>query len=346
VNRTALRSGLRRTWLVWVFLAVVVVSAVRWTGSAARDDALERLDARLGDAGVGANAAMLDTEREHLEALRAFTFTEGVADALAVRDVDRLEALLGPLDANLGIPMVDVLDTRGRVLLALRGEGTVAPIYRARDGIGIVQRALSGSPDELGERFSTLVVSDEGPLVATVGPVRGGDDAVVGAILVMTPLEDVLTTSTNEHGTWLTVYSASGGVPLATTAPAKPRTLTGSLQSLLPDDRLPVASSYRVPDGRARELLGALVVRHEPVAWIGAAEVDDTGAVGTQVSTLTALALLAVGLLVTLVILRWTRGGDRDDGATPPSTEQDVRAELPPIPDPVPMPVPAGRQRW
>src|SRR5204863_231491 len=83
----------------------------------------------------------------------------------------------------------------------------------------------------------------------------------------MTPLEDVLAASAAKHGAFATVYTGTAGVPLATTAPVKPRTLPEPLHHLLPAENLPVRSSYSVPGGTAREQLGSLVVRNQPVAW-------------------------------------------------------------------------------
>ena len=43
-----------------------------------------------------------------------------------------------------------------------------------------------------------------------------------------------------------------------------------------------MTSGYKVPGGNAREQLGALIVRHEAVAWLGVADRDKAGSVGGQ----------------------------------------------------------------
>lgn len=343
----ATRARLRSNWHVIALLVVIALSAIRWTGSVAGTEWRDALDERLADAGAGANSAMLDTERAQLTALRAFTFSSGVAEALRAVDVATIEELLGPVDANLGIPMVDVLDAKGQVVFAFRGEGQVPPIYRQRSDLGIVQRALRGEPDQYGERFTTLVVTDEGALVASVGPVRVGT-TVVGALLVMTPLADVLGASSNQHGELLTVYSGDGGVPLATTAPVKPRTLPGSLERLLPPDKLPVTSEYDIPGGGAREQLGALIIRHEAVAWLGVADRDKAGRVGGQVSLLTAFALACCCLLVTMLTVRWRKApaGPDDSGDIGADIDEPVAALPVPENDRIAVPMGAGRARW
>jgi hypothetical protein len=320
------RTRVRRTLPILVLLLVAALTVVRWTGSVAGAQWRDSLDERLADAGAGTNAAMVDTERDHLAALRGFAFTSGFAKALDELDVGTIEQLLSPVDANLGVPMVDVLDTSGRVIVAFRGERQVSPIYRDRADLGIVQRSLRGEPDEYGERFTTLVVSDEGALIASAGAVKL-DDRVVGAIMVMTPVADVLTESTNRHGALLTVYSGDGGAALATTAPVKPRTLPTSLQDSLSEDS-PTASSYGIPGGTSREQLGALIVRHETVAWLGVAERDRSGRISTHISLLTAAAILICCLLTVAATVRWRHVPRARHDATP-----EVRRPIPALPE-------------
>jgi hypothetical protein len=319
-------------------------SVVRWADHAASGEWGKSLDERLTRAGAGTNADVLDVERQHLEGLRAFSFAVGVPEALSTLDVATIERILTPVDANLSIPMVDVLDANGRVVFAFRAEGQPAPIYRDRGPVGIVTSALSGEPDSLGERFSTLLVTDEGPLIASAGPVRL-DGKVVGAVLVMTPLAEVLASSTTTHGELLTVYTAAGGAPLATTAPVKPRTLPKDLENLLPAESLPRRSSFDVPDGQVREQLGALIIRHQPVAWLGVAELDKSGDVGGQIVVIFVFGLLAVGVLVVVIGVLWRRDGDDGPG-------DDADDDVFPIGE-LPVPAPArqtvtqgGRTRW
>lgn len=338
------RERLRRCWPLLAALLVLALVLVRWTGSVAANEWRRSLDERLADGGAGTNAAMVELERDHLAALRAFSFTSGLPEALDQLDIAAVEELLAPVDANLGVAMVDVIDESGRVVFAFRGDGQVPPIYRDRADVGIVNRALSNEPDQYGDRFSTLLVTDEGALVASAGTVELGD-RVVGALLVMTPLSDVLTTSTNLNGALLTVYSGDGGVPLATTAPVKPRTLPQSLHRLLPDEDLPVTSGYEIPGGSTREQLGSLVIRHENVAWLGVAERDRSGAVGSQVSLLAAVAILlcaGIAVALTLAWLKVVGPADDESDEAPRVPTALPKAET----DPITIPTGVGRPRW
>jgi hypothetical protein len=342
-----LRERLRRCWPIIAALVVLAIVLARWTGAVAGREWRSALDARLADGGAGTNASVLDTERDHLAALRAFTFTTGLPEALAALDLEVLEELLGPVDANLGVPMVDVLDESGRVVFAFRGQDQVPPIYRQRADMGIVQRALRGEPDQYGERFTTLVVTDEGALIASTGPVEL-NGRVIGALLVMTPLADVLTASANHNGHLLTVYSGDGGLPLATTSPVKPRALPRSLNRLLPAEDLPITSSYDVPDGSTREQLGALVVRHEPVAWLGVADVDSSGRVAREVSLVAVLGMVLTGGLVALLTIRWRKPTDEAEPLQDDASTSEPIGALEPVSetDAVRIASGAGRTRW
>ena len=335
-------ARLRRHWLAIAFLVVVVLTVARFTGNIAAERWRDSLDRQLGSAGAATNAEMLDLERNHLTALRGFAFASGFPEALDTLDIARVEELLTPVDANQGIPMVDILDPEGRVVFAFRAEGEQAPIYRTRADVGIVARALRGEADEYGDRYATLLVSDEGPLVAGSSPVKVGD-RVVGAVLVMTPLERVLDAA--DVGAFVTVYTGASGVPLATTSPVKPRTLPKALEHLLPAESLPVTSSYEVPGGTAREQLGALVIRHQPIAWLGAADVDRSADIRFDVRLVTVLGLLAAIALTAIITALWTRF----DGEPPADEPEEDDLPLGALPAPEREHAPsvrAGRQRW
>ena len=110
----------RRRWLHLALGLVVAILAIVWAGQRATQGVRDNLDARLRDAGAGADAALVSLESEQLSALRAVTFTQGVGHALAVHDVRTLNRLVTPLQANSNVPMVDVVLPNGRVELAVR----------------------------------------------------------------------------------------------------------------------------------------------------------------------------------------------------------------------------------
>lgn len=297
----------RRPWLRLIVALVAALLAVYLAGQTAARMWLEDLDERLLDAGAGTNAAAIVLEREQLEAFRSIAFSEGFAadlDALAVRAI---EEKVTPIDANHGIPMIDIVDELGRVVFAFRGEGAIRPIYRERVGVDIVRRALAGERDEYGERFTDLIATEEGPLIATAGPVRH-DDEIVGVVLLMTPLDELLSQGKNLHGADLTAYSMDRGDPLATTTPIRPRTFNTELRvELAQPENLPYPTRFKVAGDPQREQVGGLTIRHQTSAFLGSSLPDRSRQVALRVMAVAGIGLAVMAFLVGSVVHAWTR---------------------------------------
>lgn len=294
-----------RRWRIHVVLGVAVAAlAAFWAGERAASGVRAELDARLRDAGAGADAGLVTLEAEQLSALRAVTFTEGVGHALATRDVATLNRLVTPLQANADVPMVDVVLPDGRVVLAVRSKGAPAPVA-SRAGMPAIARALRQARGPRGGRSSELDLFRSGPTVVTIGPILDGAKPV-GVALAMTPLADALGRLSQEVGARLTAYDADGR-PLATTAPYEPRPLERDEARALMGGG-PVA--YRSHGGE-REALGRLILDHRPVAVLGAALHDSSWVTGRAVVLYAAIglvcAMLIVGSFSLRVANRWWR---------------------------------------
>src|SRR5690242_16018722 len=120
-KRWYLRRGLHAA--VGVLVAVLTVY---FAGQRATAGARATLDERLVQAGAGADAAVVGIESEQLSVAREVAFTQGVGAALVARDGTALNRLVTPLQANSTVPMLDVVDANGRVLLAVRSKGAPA----------------------------------------------------------------------------------------------------------------------------------------------------------------------------------------------------------------------------
>lgn len=291
----------RRHVHIAVGLLVAILAAL-WAGQRAADGVRDALDARLRDAGAGAIAGLVVVEGEQLSALRAATFTAGVGHALATRDVAALNRLVAPIQANYDVPMLDVVLPDGRVVLAVRSKGAPPPV-RSRRGMAALALSLRRAGGARGGRFSQLAILRSGPALLTIGPLEDGGRAV-GAVLVMTPLADVLGRLSQQVGTTLTAYAANGA-PIATTAPWRPKAVgPEAARTLIAGG--PIRMRY--VHGSQREALGRLIVDHQPDALLGTSLADDSWATGRAV-----LLYVVVGLLCTVVIagsfgLRLRRG--------------------------------------
>jgi hypothetical protein len=291
---------------VWIFLVLGLlmgVLAVVWAGQRAQQGVLTNLDARLRDTGAGADAALISVEAEQLSALRAITFTQGVATALANTDPAALNRLVTPLHANSGVPMVDVVRPDGRVVFAVRSKGAPRPVA-SRRGMPAIEQSMREARGARGGRFTELVVFKTGPTFVTIGPLMEANTPV-GAVLVMTPLADVLGRISQQVRADLTAYTADGD-PIATTALADPPQLARDTARRLIGGG---AIVMRYIHGDDREALGRLIVDHQPDAVLGVSLEDNSPATGHAVTLFAAL-----GLIATVMILGtfWARFANRD----------------------------------
>jgi hypothetical protein len=287
-----------RRWLHLTAGILVALLTIYLAGQRATDGARATLDDRLTAAGAGADASIVSIESEQLSAVRAVTFTQGVADALAAKDGPKLNDLVTPLQANSTVPMIDIVEPDGRVLLAVRSKGAPAPVA-SRKGLKALQLSLARADGPRGGRFSEIVIYRSGPTLLTIGPITK-DGKPVGAVLAMTPLADVLGRISQQVNVELTAYDAIGD-PIATTATYDPAAIPSSTAQALMGGGA-IVTRYVYADHR--EKLGRLIVDHEPDAVLGVALEDDSNVVG-RMTSITA----AVGLACTAIILAtwWAR---------------------------------------
>jgi hypothetical protein len=280
-----------RRWLHLALGLLVAILAIVWAGQRATDGVRANLDARLRDAGAGADAALVTLEAEQLSALRSVTFTSGVPRALATHDTATLNRLVTPLQANSDVPMVDVVLPGGRVELAVRSKGAPAPVA-SRAGLPAIAQALREARGSRGGRFSEVVIFRSGPTIVTVGPVMNGATPV-GAVLVMTPLADALGRLSQQVAADLTAYTATG-VPIATTAPFRPGPVNRSLaESLIGGGAIAMRSLH----GSEREALGRLILDHQADAVLGVALHDNSRVTGRAVTLYAGLGLVGAVLI-------------------------------------------------
>ncbi|HEX3807204.1 MAG TPA: hypothetical protein VHV52_10535 [Gaiellaceae bacterium] len=282
----------RRPWTHLILGLLVAILAITWTGERARQGVLDNLDARLRDAGAGVDAGMITVEAEQLSALRSIEFTNGVPQALEETNADELNRLVTPLQANSGVPMVDVVEPTGRVIFAVRSKGAPRPVA-SRAGMPAIAQAMREARGARGGRFSELVIFKTGPTFVTIGPLMIQKDPV-GVVLVMTPLADVLGRLSQEVRTDLTAYTQTG-VPIATTSVGTPtRVSLDTAKTLIGGG----AVINRFTAGGTREALGRLIIDHEAAAVLGVSLHDNSPATRRAVILYSLLGLLATVILI------------------------------------------------
>jgi hypothetical protein len=282
----------RRPELLLAVGVAVAILTVFFAGARAAAGTRAALDARLVTAGAGADAALVGVESEQLSAVRAIAFTQGVATALAAHDGPKLNTLVTPLQANSTVPMVDVVEPGGRVLLAVRSKGAPPPVS-SRRGLRALAQALAGAKGLRGGRLSEIVIYRSGPTLLTLSPIVL-DRKPVGAVLAMTPLADVLGRLSEEVGAQLTAYDSAGD-PIATTASFDPKALDpATAQALIGGGAIATRSVH----AGQREKLGRLIVDHEPDAVLGVSLADSSGDTGRMVRIYVTLGFLGVAAIL------------------------------------------------
>ncbi len=179
----------------------------------------ERFDNQLAEAGRVASDAVVRKEREHLQIVRAMAHTDGVSQAIEQGDSGRLDELLLPLIANVGVARAEVVAADGERLLALAADGDAEHGYATIDTGNpsewwVVKQAL-GEGDALGDKFAGLVETEEGFVFFTAAPVRI-EGRTVGAVLVGTYLDSLTALVKAEALADITFYNYAG-VPIAST---------------------------------------------------------------------------------------------------------------------------------
>jgi hypothetical protein len=126
----------------------------------------------------------------------------------------------------------------------------------------------------------------------------------VGAVLVMTPLADVLGRLAREVGADLTAYDTDG-VPIATTVAFRPKAVARSTARALIGG---AAIEMRYVSGDHREALGRLIVDQQADAVLGISLVDDSAATGRAVTTYAGLGVIGAILILATF---WARVANR-----------------------------------
>ena len=287
----------RSKWLHLVIGIIVAILAATFAGQRAHQGVLDNLDSRLRDAGAGADASLVVLEAEQLTALRSIEFTPGVAAALARTDAKALDQLVTPLQANSGIPMVDIVRPDGTVVLAVRSKGAAAGCEPCRD-------ACAPPGDPPGERPARRALLGARHLRHRADdrdsrPAHGREHRRRRRARDDTARRRARRVSQQVRAD-LTAYAADGA-PIATTSPKTPKVVPFATARALIGGS---AVTLRYIHDNDREALGRLVIDHQPDAVLGVSLHDNSPVTGRAVTLLAALGLIAT---VFILATFWAR---------------------------------------
>ncbi|MBZ0306580.1 MAG: HAMP domain-containing protein, partial [Anaerolineae bacterium] len=169
----------------------------------------ERLSNQLLESGRVASDSVVRLEQNHIETLRLMALASGTDTAIETRNLDSLQILIDTLGTNADIPDAAILDSEGNPLVT---RGTFAQsdvIYRRLPGVSLV---LTQYRDESGDKFSGISLETSPPVFYVAGPVISSQDsnALVGVVVVGTPVDEVLITLKRESLADLVLYDQRG----------------------------------------------------------------------------------------------------------------------------------------
>ncbi len=282
----------------------------------------ERFSNQLNEAGRVAADGIVRQERTHLEDLRLLAFMDGVSEAFSNREWEILLQNFKALGVNNKIEAISAIDTHGREILTftLDLETGDTASFRGADfsNFGPIERILQGDSDELGDKYSAVIEASDGYYLFTGGPVRGEDDALVGALLVGTRLETLARDIKLQALSDIVALDLDGNIILTTLAESDEG--YGVLE--LGEDEL--TTTLETSLNREFEMFGReytalyapLVVRHEDVGILAVALPSDfiVSTLATSrnnfsgIFTLGTVAVIALGYIlaqhIALPILR------------------------------------------
>lgn len=184
----------------------------------------ERFTNQLIEAGNLASAAIVRDEERLLKTVRLLKYAQGVPEALAQGDAQRLRDLAFGIVVGQGEEAVEFLDSEGNWLLSMHHRpGDPVEVYAFSQQGGddflqwpFVQRMYAGVSDELGDKYSGHISSSLGEYFYIGSPVFAASGEQVGVLLVGRSLPAWAESIRQETLAQVTLYGLDGGVLAST----------------------------------------------------------------------------------------------------------------------------------
>jgi len=224
VNRWP-RLGRLQAKLIIPYVLLTVLIALAGTFIVTRlvtSSVRERFVNQLFEASRVAGDGIVRRERTHLVDLRLLAFTEGVPEAMARRDADRLQELLWPLILNNGMEVATAVGLDGTEILSLARDPQTNEYVASRgldfSSLDIVRRVLSGQVDDQGDKYVGFLETTYGAYLFTSAPVHDPAGNLVGVMLRGSRLESLLAEMKAQSLADVVVLDQQGAL-VATTLP-------------------------------------------------------------------------------------------------------------------------------
>jgi class 3 adenylate cyclase len=284
----------------YLIIAILLAGVAAWLVSQSFARALqERFRSQLVDSATAANESLFKLEASQLSGVRAIAATNGVAEAVEAHDWEAIDRAIRPIVVNEHLGLVHILDNKGQPVYGLRA---LPDGYAQNENADFanwlpVAKVLKQETDPLGDKFVGVVDAPWGLALYTVAPIKEGD-RLIGAVLVGTPLAEVLGAMQNGTGVTVTVYRPDGQAALSSAGGATtPPALAASLVQQLTQGDASHLQSRTMALGD--EALGTLYLRGQASGWfVGTAW--PRSAVAAQLSAAELIGWFSLGIVVVI----------------------------------------------
>ncbi len=233
INPPRVRFSIRwKIILPFILLALVLGLGVVYLVNRQLGQADEvRFLRQLRDSGQQATDEVVRIEERLLEVQRTISNTQGVPEALALLQSERLRNIILQTVVNTDTDVAVVLDREGTSLLAIRKRRPDAPVgdYTTLRGEAyykewpFVNEILSPSsadssqvPEKQAGLQSIFIAEEEYPVFFVGGPMIDEQGTVFGAVLVGSYLENIITDMAEAAGAHMSIYASISGELIAT----------------------------------------------------------------------------------------------------------------------------------
>ena len=278
----------------------------------------ERFNNSLIEASRVAADRIVRQEEDHLEVLRILAFMDGVPQAFLAGDQDQLIETFTIIASNNELEAISAVNLSGEEIITITYDPVEqeTAVYSGSiyNGITPVESVLSGSQDELGDKFTGLIDSSMGKFMITAAPVNSSEEGLVGVLWAGTRLETLLVDMKQQALADLVLLNNQGDV-IATTfvqSEDNPSQLGAAASRFADPGVNSVFTEFELTGREYAGLYTPFSLRGQPSGYLGAALPTDyiISTLATSrntfswIFTLGALSVVMVGYLLAQHISR------------------------------------------
>jgi HAMP domain-containing protein len=258
----------------YVVLAVLVAAGGTYViNQVVVDSVQERFTNQLIATTTLAAESLVNQEQEMLESLRLISHVQGIGEAILAGSPAALEELATPLAFNAQVDAYAFVSTREVAILTRYLDNTNQRYIRLDTDqrlaeTDFVQRVLAGEVDAVGDKFSDLVLTDQGLVYFIAGPVLDGTGSLVGAALIGRFVDGLAITIAQETLSDFSVFSLQGEPMASTLASAAPISTQDVEVVITRQDEGTLQRTWTLAGVTYHELLTPFVVRGDTAIGI------------------------------------------------------------------------------